>query len=313
MKKLFKYTLLYVAALMPVITACSDDDTVEDVHYVPQTEIGQCVLNATSVNRIYSDTTKIVANGVTQSEVHAQKMDSRPVHLFIIDIDLNNPHVSLEVAMPYDVNTTKNFARQSLTGMAEYADRPYHRVAGMVNADFWDVSTMDIRGPIHRNGTILKDNFIYKESLNQQALSFIALTKDNRMVIADSVEYRDMRYNLKEVTGSGVIVLRDGEISGTSYPGIDPRTCIGYTDDGHVIMLVVDGRVEFYSYGLTYPEMGSIMKALGCSYAANLDGGGSTQMLIRHPIADLFQICNRPSDGAERDVVNAWMVVVDEP
>ena len=43
------------------------------------------------------------------------------------------------------------------------------------------------------------------------ALSFIALTKDNKMVIADSVEYRGMQYNLKEVTGSGVIVLRDGD------------------------------------------------------------------------------------------------------
>ena len=72
----------------------------------------------------------------------------------------------------------------------------------MINADFWDVSTMDIRGPIHRNGVILKNSFIFKETLPQQALSFIALTKDNKMVIADSVEYRGMQYNLKEVTGA---------------------------------------------------------------------------------------------------------------
>ena len=83
--------------------------------------------------------------------------------------------------------------------------------------------------------------------------------------------------------------------------------------DGHVYFMVADGRVEFYSYGLTYPEMGSIMKALGCSWAVNLDGGGSTQMLIRHPIADIFQIRNRPSDGQERPVVNTWMVTVNEP
>ena len=105
-------------------------------------------------------------------------------------------------------------------------------------------------------------------------------------------------------------MLRDGEISGATYPGIDPRTCLGYSDDGHVYFMVADGRVEFYSYGLTYPEMGSIMKALGCSWAVNLDGGGSTQMLIRHPIADIFQIRNRPSDGQERPVVNTWMVKI---
>ena len=79
------------------------------------------------------------------------------------------------------------------------------------------------------------------------------------------------------------------------------------------MVMSTDGRVEFYSYGLTYPEMGSIMKALGCSWAVNLDSGGSAQMLIRHPIADIFQIRNRPSDGQERPVVNTWMVTVNEP
>ena len=226
---------------------------------------------------------------------------------------MNEPGVSLEVGMPYDADVRNNFQRQTLTEMADYADRPWHRVAAMINADFWDVSTMDIRGPIHRNGVILKNSFIFKETLPQQALSFIALTKDNKMVIADSVEYRGMQYNLKEVTGSGVIVLRDGEISGATYPGIDPRACLGYSDDGHFYFMVADGRVEFYSYGLTYPEMGSIMKALGCSWAVNLDSGGSAQMLIRHPIADIFQIRNRPSDGQERPVVNTWMVTVNEP
>jgi len=312
MNKLLKYTILPVVLIPLAITGCSDD-TVVDVPYVPQTEIGQRVLSAESVARVYTDTTFVVGLGVTETDVHVQKMDSRPVHLFIIDIDLNNPHVSLEVAMPYDANVTKDFSRQTLTEMADYADRPYHRVVAMVNADFWDVSNMDIRGPIHRNGVILKDDFIYKESLPQQALSFIALTKDNRMVIADSAEYRDMRFSLKEVTGSGVMVLKDGELAGTTYTGIDPRTCIGCSADGHVYFLVADGRVEFYSYGLTYPEMGAIMKALGCTHAANLDGGGSTQMLIRHPIADTFSIRNRPSDGAERPVVNGWMVAVDEP
>lgn len=251
--------------------------------------------------------------GVTETDIHFQKADSRSTHIFIIDIDLKKPGVSLEVGMPYDTDARNNFQRQTLTEMADYADRPWHRVVAMVNADFWDIKTMEIRGPIHRNSVILKNSFIFKETLPQQALSFIALTKDNKMIIADSAEYRGMQYNLKEVTGSGVIVLRNGEISGTNYPGIDPRTCVGYSDDGHVYFMVVDGRVDFYSYGFRYSEMGSIMKALGCSWAANLDGGGSAQMLIRHPVADIFQIRNRPSDGQERPVVNAWMVTVNEP
>ncbi|MDE7407677.1 MAG: phosphodiester glycosidase family protein [Muribaculaceae bacterium] len=309
--KLFKYIqLMAVAALSLGIASCSDDKD-EDVAYVPRTEIGSRLLEKGSIPRVYADTSFIVALGVTETDLTVQKWDSRPLRMFIIDIDMKQPGVSLEVAMPYDQNKTSNFEKQTLTEMADYANRPYHRVAAMINADFWDVKTMDIRGPIHRNGRILKSSFIYKESLPQQALSFIALTKDNQMIIRDSVEYRPMMYNLKEVTGSGVIVLREGNVSGHNYPGIDPRTCLGYSNDGHVYFLVADSRLDLYSYGLTYPEMGEIMKGLGCAWASNLDGGGSAQMLIRHPIADTFQIRNRPSDGAERAVVNGWMVTVN--
>lgn len=64
------------------------------------------------------------------------KADSRSTHIFIIDIDLNEPGVSLEVGMPYDADVRNNFQRQTLTEMADYADRPWHRVAAMINADF---------------------------------------------------------------------------------------------------------------------------------------------------------------------------------
>jgi hypothetical protein len=310
---LLKQTALLLLLFATPFVSCSNDDVV-DVPYTPQTEIGQRLLaNSSTVARVYTDTSFVVALGVTETDIHFQKSNGRSTHVFIIDVDLNQPGVTVKVGMPYDTDVRKNFQRQTLTEIAEYSDRAWSRVVAMVNADFWDVSNMDIRGPIHRNGVILKNSFIYKASLPQQALSFIAMTKDNRMVIADSADYRGMMYNLKEVTGSGVIVLRNGELSGQSYAGLDPRTCIGYSDDGHVYFLVVDGRVEFYSYGFTYAEMGSVMQGLGCSWAANLDGGGSSQMLIRHPIADVFQIRNRPSDGQERAVVNTWMVTVAEP
>lgn len=55
------------------------------------------------------------------------------------------------------------------------------------------------------------------------------------------------------------------------------------------------------------------MSALGCSWAVNFDGGGSTELIVRHPSADVFQIRNRPTDGAERPVVNTWTVCVNEP
>ena len=64
---------------------------------------------------------------------------------------------------------------------------------------------------------------------------------------------------------------------------------------------------------MTYKEMGYIFQTLGCTEAANLDGGGSAQMLIRHPVADVYQIRNRPADGTERPVINGWTAIVEEP
>lgn len=285
-------------------------------NYTPNSEIAIRLLNNSgAVAHIYADTTYTLCPGVTETDIFFLKADSCPTHVNIIDIDLNNPKLSIEVAMPYDADVTENFKRQTLSDMASCADKENHRVVAMVNADFWDVKTMDIRGPIHRKGNILKNTFVPKASLPQQALSFISITTDKRMVIRDSIDYRPIMDSLKEATGSGVIVLRDGEISGHNYPGIDPRTCLGYADDGHVYFLTVDGRAcdTDYSCGIDYPQMGSVMKALGCSWAANLDGGGSAQLLSRNPSSKEFEIKNRPSDGAERPVVNGWMVIVDEP
>ena len=112
---------------------------------------------------------------------------------------------------------------------------------------------------------------------------------------------------------AGMLMLSKGIWPGTTWLQRDPRTAIGHTDDGIVYLLTCDGRKTFGAAGMTYKEMGHIFQTLGCVGAANLDGGGSAQMLIRHPIADVYQIRNSPADGAERPVVNGWAVLVDEP
>lgn len=57
------------------------------------------------------------------------------------------------------------------------------------------------------------------------------------------------------------------------------RTAAGYTADGKVILLIVDGRIE-ESDGATLVELAQIMKGLGCKGAVNFDGGGSTGMVV---------------------------------
>lgn len=62
-------------------------------------------------------------------------------------------------------------------------------------------------------------------------------------------------------------------------PGVQPdRTAVGQTADGKIILFVCDGRIQT-SRGALLDELAMIMKGLGCTYAVNFDGGGSTTMV----------------------------------
>jgi exopolysaccharide biosynthesis protein len=57
---------------------------------------------------------------------------------------------------------------------------------------------------------------------------------------------------------------------------------------------------------MNYPELTSLMKRHGCTYAMNLDGGGSSTLWLGG------RIMNSPSDGQERKVANGLIVIVTE-
>lgn len=309
------YRFLLTAGVLSCIASCSKSSA-EDIRYVPATEIGQVFSEkCQEVARIFKDTAFVVAVGVEETDLHLQTMEGYVQQIYILRIDTKVSGTKVKVAMPYNSNNiSSGWMKQTLTDMAGIMDKSRARVVGMVNGDFWNTtSPINPRGPVHRGGAIVSSEWDYSERLPQQALSFIAIDMDNNMVIAEREKYEEMKENLRECTGAGLILLSNGHFPGTEWTARDPRTAIGYTDDGIVYFLTADGRKTFGAAGLTYKEMAYMFQALGCQGAANLDGGGSAQFLVRHPVAQVFQIRNSPSDGAERAVINAWAVIVDEP
>jgi exopolysaccharide biosynthesis protein len=82
-----------------------------------------------------------------------------------------------------------------------------------------------------------------------------------------------------------------------------PRTAIGRMADGRLLLVAVDGRQLGVSYGMTLQELALLMKELGATDAMNLDGGGSTTMVVKGVIQ------NKPSDATgERPVSDALLV-----
>jgi hypothetical protein len=114
------------------------------------------------------------------------------------------------------------------------------------------------------------------------------------------VNYR-MLYNSEEHVISG-----DGNATNRH-----PRTMVGKKADGTVVLFTVDGRQPGAGMnGVFSGEMAAIMKYYGCVDGYNLDGGGSTTMVIRDG-AD-FRVVNSPSDGGQRSDSNAILVVAPE-
>lgn len=85
-------------------------------------------------------------------------------------------------------------------------------------------------------------------------------------------------------------------------PGGDrhPRTAAGLDATGRWLLLaVVDGRQPRHSVGMTAEELATLMVRHGCRRAINLDGGGSSVMMVAGTNG-VLQVMNRPSDGKPR-------------
>lgn len=102
-------------------------------------------------------------------------------------------------------------------------------------------------------------------------------------------------------------------MGGSRIPDLDdsdlhPRTAVGYSKNGrYLYLVVVDGRQPFYSDGITIKELADLMISLGAQYAMNLDGGGSSTMVVEGKDGNP-RVLNSPVDDflprQERPVAN---------
>jgi hypothetical protein len=81
--------------------------------------------------------------------------------------------------------------------------------------------------------------------------------------------------SLYNAVGGNTRLVTNGANVANSDPAIHPRTAAGVTADGKLLLFTVDGRNAPHSNGLTYAEM---------SDAINLDGGGSTTLVMDNPV-----------------------------
>ena len=127
----------------------------------------------------------------------------------------------------------------------------------------------------------------------------VNITPDNhvqiRKVTAGEVGKPDSQLH-DTIAGSDVLVEQGKVVAPTGSKFDDshpPRTAVGVTREGHLLLMTVDGRQPGFSEGMSLQEVARFLVAHGAVKALNFDGGGSTTMAIADPHP---RIINFPSD-----------------
>lgn len=162
--------------------------------------------------------------------------------------------------------------------------------------------------PIPPNGVVLSGH-----GLNREVLSQLAVGDEVAINIQLTPPWLEQGFS--QIIGGGPRLVRDGELSlngeeelfrSDVLQGRAPRTAIGVTASGELLLVTVNGRQPNISVGMSLAELGRLLIELGAVQAMNLDGGGSTTMVIR----DL--VLNLPSNGQERPVSNAILILAPQ-
>ena len=121
------------------------------------------------------------------------------------------------------------------------------------------------------------------------------------------------KWKMQTAVGGGPVLVQNGQVSVTNneemkFAGkaIDdkhPRSAMGYTKDGKLVLLVIEGRFPAKAEGATLTQAALLLKDIGCIEALNLDGGGSSCLIING------KNTIQPSDKTGQRAVPAVFVV----
>lgn len=151
-----------------------------------------------------------------------------------------------------------------------------------INGDYYGFRS---DGVLIRNGTLYRDiptrisAALYKDgtlqTFNEEEISSSELLKNG---VVNTLSFGPVLVKEGKLIDDFGKVSVDTNFGNRSIQNSNPRTGIGMIEANHFIFIVVDGRKEGYSKGMTLSEFAKLFSDLGCKEAYNLDGGGSSTM-----------------------------------
>ena len=260
--------------------------------------------------------------------------DELPINAWAAIIDPRDPDVDLNVIVSEDIDR-----RETLT---QFSQNKKARV--VVNGGYFliDKTPAEHVGLLYVNNltvapatkSVLRNNKRYftargalgflddggidiawVTSRNDSLFNFSEPVKNQPEEPVDSFDFSKAEtWEVDDAIHAGPVLMHDGKIRvtsneevffGSTIPDIHPRTAAGYRNSGELVLLVVDGR-QVDSRGVDLQELAILMRDLGCVEAINLDGGGSSGMVVDG------KLLNRPAGTtSQREVMSAIAVSVN--
>lgn len=166
----------------------------------------------------------------------------------------------------------------------------------------WNSNGAVPHGTVISKGKVVSD---YQDA--QMGGGFIGFTDEHKLVLGNMSKEKALAVGYRDAIEFGPFLIVNGKrsfIQGNGGWGIAPRTAIGQRKDGIVLFLVINGRLA-NSIGADMVDLTDIMERYGAYNAANLDGGSSSELVIKQ------KIINTPVAGGEnglRNMSTFWIV-----
>ncbi|MBC8136451.1 MAG: phosphodiester glycosidase family protein [Fibrella sp.] len=231
----------------------------------------------------------------------------RPVTFHLLVIDTRTPGLRFLVTPPDKPGSDKPLLARTTSEFVRERN-----LQAAINADFyypWKSNTRfdyypHRRDPVTVEGDAVSDGVRYATRDHKRSET-LYLSKENRPSL--TLPKGEKPWNAV----GGHALLRNGVSQArTVYDKTvaNPRTAVGFSPDGNTLYLVcVDGRQPGYSDGMTIHELAELFRSLGVRDAINLDGGGSTALVVAED-QNGSRVLNRPIDqnfpGKERYIAN---------
>ena len=299
--------------------------------------ISSCARNGKSfsiINMTWEIVESTTPNFPAGIKIMKGRNDELPINAWAAIIDPRDPDVDLNVIVSEDIDR-----RETLT---QFSQNKKARV--VVNGGYFliDKTPTEHVGLLYVNNrtvapatrSVLRNNKRYftargalgflddggidiawVTSRNDSLFNFSEPVKNQPEEPVDSFDFSKAEtWEVDDAIHAGPVLMHDGKIRvtsneevffGSTIPDIHPRTAAGYRNSGELVLLVVDGR-QVDSRGVDLQELAILMRDLGCVEAINLDGGGSSGMVVDG------KLLNRPAGTtSQREVMSAIAVSVN--